>query len=69
VDEHTVREAVRSIIIDQQVVEKELTLTFVAALIRQGYGFGYLAAHEDPEPLDLEDAGKLAATLFCRLPV
>lgn len=67
-DEQGIREAIRTVLIDQQAVEHELTLTFVGSLLRMAYGLGYSEALAEPEP-DFEETAKATTACFCRLPV
>jgi hypothetical protein len=67
-DEDVIRERCRSILIRERAVEHDLTLTFVAALIREAYGEGYIDALNDPWA-DLEGAARATSAAFCRLPV
>ena len=67
-DEQAIREAVRTILINERAVEHELTNEFVGALLRAAYGTGYVTALSDPEP-DLEQTAKATSASWCRLPV
>jgi hypothetical protein len=67
-DESAVHNEVHWLLITQQTVEMDLSISYVAKLIRFAYSQGYTAGLKTDSP-DSAEAQKLVNTLYCRLPV
>lgn len=67
-DEQSIRDAVRWLLIRERAVEHDLTETYFASLVRYAYALGYMSALEDPSA-NLEQAARTTSALYCRLPV